>query len=113
MVETITPGELKARLDRGEDVQVVDIRPVEAFEAGHIPGAENLPFDRFTQEIDERDWGEDIVLVCPLGESSLQAARLLESFEGVGEDATIANMTGGYQEWEYELNSGSQSPAEP
>jgi rhodanese-related sulfurtransferase len=105
MVEEVTPEEVKGQFDHGDDIQVVDIRPERAFAEGHIPGAENIPFDRFAREVENQEWGDDVIVVCPMGESSLQAARLLESYEGVDEDATIANMEGGYQEWDYELES--------
>lgn len=103
MVEEISAEQLHERLAAGEDVQVVDIRPEAQYEQGHIPGAENVPFDRFTQVIDEHDWGEDIVVVCPLGKSSLQAARLLESYEGIAENARVANLADGYEGWAYDL----------
>ncbi|MFB6353427.1 MAG: rhodanese-like domain-containing protein [Halobacteriales archaeon] len=106
MVEEISPEALKERLDRGEDVQVVDIRQPEAYERGHIPGAENVPFDRLAREVEAHDWGDDIVVACPIGESSLQAARLLEAYEGVSADATVANLEGGYRAWDYELEAG-------
>lgn len=105
MVKEIPPGVVKGQLDRGADIQVVDIRPERAFREGHIPGAENIPFDRFAREVEDQEWGDEVIVVCPMGESSLQAARLLESYEGINEDATIANMEGGYQEWDYELES--------
>lgn len=106
MVEEVTTEELHRRLQNGDDVQVVDVRPEQFFRRGHIPGAENVPFQRFAREVAEREWGADIVVVCPHGESSLQAARLLESYEGVPEDATVANLVGGYDAWEYELAEG-------
>lgn len=105
MVEEITPEALRERLAAGEDVQVVDIRPREQFERGHIPGAVSLPLDRFAAEIDSYDWDEEVVVACPIGESSVQAARLLSAYEGVPEDARIASLAGGYREWEYELES--------
>lgn len=103
MVATITADELNERLERGDPVQIIDIRPSEDYESGHIPGAENIPFDRFAREVDDREWGDDIVVVCPIGESSVQAARLLESYEGVADDARVANLADGYRGWEYEL----------
>jgi thiosulfate/3-mercaptopyruvate sulfurtransferase len=112
MVEEISAAELKRQLDADEAVQVVDIRQPDAFEAGHIPGAENVPFDRFAREVDSQDWGEDIVVVCPVGESSLQAARLLEAYEGVDEDARVANLSGGYQDWDYDLETGPAATVE-
>jgi thiosulfate/3-mercaptopyruvate sulfurtransferase len=107
MVDEITAAELKRRLDDGDPVQVVDIRQPEAFEAGHIEGAENIPFHEFARQVERHDWGDDIVVACPIGESSLQAARLLEAYEGVSEDARVANLAGGYQGWEYELEAGA------
>lgn len=112
MVEEISSETLKDRLDRDEDVQVVDIRPTEEFETGHIPGAENIPFHRFAREVDSHRWKDDIVVVCPIGESSLQAARLLEAYEGVDEDAAVGNLAGGYRDWEYELEAGSTARVE-
>jgi rhodanese-related sulfurtransferase len=103
MVEEIGPGELHARLENGADVQVIDVRPEREFRRGHVPGAENVPIRRFARAVEDHEWGDDIVVVCPIGESSLQAARLLEAYEGVPEDARIANLTGGYRDWEYEL----------
>ena len=50
MVKETTPAELYERIENGEDVQVVDIRPADEFAQGHIPGAENVPFDRFADE---------------------------------------------------------------
>ena len=106
MVEEMSPDELNERLEAGDDVQVVDIRPERAFRAGHVPGAENVPFTRFARAVAEREWGDDIVVVCPKGESSLQAARLLEAYEGVAEDARVANLAGGYGAWGYGLQEG-------
>ena len=105
MVEDITPAELHERLADGDDVQVIDVRLPRSFERGHIPGSENVPFPRFARAVAEVEWGTDIVVVCPHGESSLQAARLLESYEGVPDDARVANLVGGLAAWEHELTA--------
>jgi rhodanese-related sulfurtransferase len=102
MVAEITAEQLRDRLRDG-DVQVIDVRPPAAFEAGHIPGAINVPFPELADRVDEIQWGEEVVVACPVGQSSLQAARLLESYEGVDDDATIANLVGGYEAWPYDL----------
>jgi thiosulfate/3-mercaptopyruvate sulfurtransferase len=107
MVEEITPTELEEKLSADEAVSVVDIRPETAFEAGHIPGADNVPFPEFTRAVEGRDWDEDIVIACPIGESSVQAGRLLESHEAVGPDTTVASLAGGYEEWAGDLEEGS------
>jgi thiosulfate/3-mercaptopyruvate sulfurtransferase len=111
MVDEIKADELKRRLDTGERPQIVDIRQPGEFETGHIEGAENIPFHRFAREVERHEWRDEIVVVCPLGESSLQAARLLEAYEDVDEDAWVANLADGYQSWEYGLETGPSASA--
>lgn len=103
MVNEIEPDELKRRIDEGDAPQVIDIRNPEHFGEGHIPGAENVPFAELSQGIENHDWSDDVVVVCPIGESSKQAARLIESYESF--DGRVANLNGGYRGWEYELES--------
>ena len=103
MVEEISVEALHRRLEDGEDVQVIDVRPERVFRRGHIPGSVNVPITSFSRAVAEREWSEDIVVVCPHGESSLQAARLLEAYEGVADDASVANLTEGLAAWEHDL----------
>lgn len=111
MVQEVTPEEVKRRVDdESSDTQVVDTRSPGDYQRGHIPGAINIPLGQLPAKVGEVDWGDDIVCVCPMGESSVQAAKLIQSFEGVTEDASVASMEGGYREWEYELEEGSEEP---
>lgn len=72
---------LKARLDAGEPVLVLDVRTAADFEGeqGHIRGALNLPLEELTQRV--ADLGEDperpIALVCRTDRRSAKAAALL------------------------------------
>ncbi|SFC41964.1 Rhodanese-related sulfurtransferase [Halobiforma haloterrestris] len=110
MVDEVTPDEVKEKLE-DDDVQVVDIRPESEFEQGHIPGAINIPMSELPSRIDEYDWGDDVVVACPIGQSSIQAARLIGSYEDAESDA-VASMEGGYREWEYELETGTESESD-
>ena len=109
MVEEVTPEDVKSKIDSGEGIQVIDIRDPAGFNAGHIPGAINIPFAEFPKRVQDHEWGDDIVVACPIGQSSIQAARLLESYEGVEEGSRVASMAGGYEEWEYELETDDDS----
>jgi thiosulfate/3-mercaptopyruvate sulfurtransferase len=113
MVEAVSAAELHGRLESGDGIQVIDVRPEHAYRRGHIPGAENVPIHRFTEAIEDHDWAEDIVVACPHGKSSLQAARLLESYEGTGADTRIWNLADGYEGWQYKLERDSERTDSP
>lgn len=110
MVAEVTPEEVKSKLDDGA-TQLIDIRPEQEFETGHIPTAINLPMAELPSRVAEVDWADDITVVCPIGESSIQAARLIGSYEGV-EAATVSSMRGGYEAWEHELTTAPSETAE-
>lgn len=110
MVSEVPPEKVKEKL-ADEDVQIVDTRQPEDYEAGHIPGAINIPLNDLPKRVEEVDWGNDVVVACPIGQSSIQGARLIESYEGVDDDADIASMEGGYAEWEYELERSEEAQA--
>ena len=105
MVESLSAAQLQEKLSRDEDVQVIDTRAPAAFADGHVPGAENVPYPEFAARIADVDWGEEIVLVCERGESSLQAARILESYEGVDDETLVANLAAGYEDWDGDLEA--------
>jgi len=106
MVEERSPEEVKRRIEEG-GTQIVDIRSREEYEEGHIPGAINIPMAELPAKVADVEWGDDIVCACPIGQSSVQAAKLIRSFEGVDDDAAVTSMAGGYEEWEYDLERGS------
>lgn len=99
MIEEVSPEEVLNDLD---SIDLVDIRTPERFKEGCVPGATNIPMRKLTSRLDDRDWGDFVVVVCRHGNSSIQAARLIKSYEGVG-DARVASMRGGYLEWDYRL----------
>ncbi|GAB3422711.1 rhodanese-like domain-containing protein [Haloparvum alkalitolerans] len=105
MVEEITAEELREELAENGP-QVVDIRPAAAYERGHIPGAINVPLTELPRRVDEVDWDDEVVTVCPVGQSSVQAARLIGSYEGAA-DATVRSLAGGYRDWDGDLESGA------
>ena len=101
MDDEISPEEVRELLEADEECRVVDIRPEAAFERGHIPDSENIPFHALADEIERLDGAERVVTVCPEGKSSVQAARLISSYEGVPDDARVESMAGGLGEWKY------------
>lgn len=110
--EEITPAELHELLEDGEDVRVIDIRSPAQFDRGAIPGSENVPFQRLPQEIEGLAGEERIVTVCPHGKASLQAVRIIDSYEGT--TGTVRSLEGGIDAWrrDYGLETAEESKTE-
>jgi rhodanese-related sulfurtransferase len=51
----LPPARLAERLAAGEVLQLVDLRSAEAFAAGHVPGAVNVPLRELLARIAELD----------------------------------------------------------
>jgi len=62
-VEAIGRDELTARLRRGE-VILVDVRPPEEFDAGHIPGARSIPLEELAKRLSELPADHEVVAYC-------------------------------------------------
>lgn len=91
---------LRRLLAADAEVQLVDVRAPAGYRSGHIPGSENVPFERLLTSIDAVDWGDRVVFVCPYGERSRQAAELLSAYDGLDPDAEVYNLAGGLQAWD-------------
>jgi len=59
-LEPIAREELLQRVNNGL-VTVIDVRPVEEFSAGHVPGAINVPLSELQKHLDELDTEQEIV----------------------------------------------------
>src|SRR2546427_7518283 len=84
-VDAIGRDELIARLRSG-DVVLVDVRPTEEFQAGHIAGARSIPLAELEDRLAELPAGREVVAYCrrPLCAFAHEAARRLRA---AGRDA--------------------------
>lgn len=102
----IDPDELADLLGsatRG-DVRIVDIRDRRAFDRGHVPDSECIPFPELTTRVPELDDASRIVTVCPHGIASRQAAQLIGSYAGT-EAARVESLRGGLEAWERDVGT--------
>ena len=95
----MSTAELKQRLDKQEDVMVLDVRSPEEFsgELGHIHGALNITIDELQGRINELEEyrNRQIAIVCRTDKRSARAANILK-------DAcfsTINVVRGGMEQW--------------
>ncbi len=82
-------------MDRIDDVQVVDVREPDEWQAGHIDDAAHIPMDEVDRRLDELDEDTQVVTVCRSGARSGEVADQLRDR---GYDAE--NMEGGMQAWQ-------------
>jgi len=100
----LSADELEALLDGdGDALRIVDIRSRAAFDRGHIPGSENIPLQELPRRVETLDGAERVVTVCPHGQASQQAARLVGSYEGIDEDARVESLACGIEGWPGDL----------
>ena len=62
-LEPVTLKELR-RLMREDDVTILDVRPAEEFEAGHIPGALSVPVAELKRRLREIRKDQEVIAYC-------------------------------------------------
>jgi rhodanese-related sulfurtransferase len=94
----IDPETLAARLERGDELRILDVRTPVEFEAAHIPGAYNVPLDTLGEHADElqRNLDVPVVLVC---RSGMRASRAGATLAGAGMGSLVI-LDGGMQRWD-------------
>ena len=107
----ISTDEVAASLDDEDRPRIIDIRSPREFARGHIPGSENVPFGELPDRIEEFADADHIVTVCPHGKASVQAARLIGSYEGT-KDARVESMAGGLDAWDGEMATDTEASGE-
>lgn len=94
--ETISVADLKARLDAGEELTVLDVRtPQEWSGDGHIAGATLLPLDELGARMGELAKDEPIACFCRSGNRSRQACTQLAA----AGYSNLVNVDGGIGAW--------------
>ncbi len=61
--EKVTIDELRDRLRAGQ-VVLLDVRPAEEYQAGHLPVAKSIPLDELEQRLDELPHNRTLVVYC-------------------------------------------------
>ena len=93
----ISSGELKARLNAGEKVVLLDVRQPEEHEAENIPNSMLIPLGELEERIDELDDYKDteLVVYCRSGARSANACMFLQM---MGFENPV-NLRGGMLDW--------------
>jgi rhodanese-related sulfurtransferase len=94
-VDEIGRDELIARLRKG-DVVLVDVRPSEEYEAGHIDGARSIPIEELEQRLAELPADREVVAYCrgPFCAYAHDAVRRLQA-----DGRQARRLQEGWPEW--------------
>ena len=95
---TITAEEIKARMEGGETINLVDVREPAEHAEFNIGGI-LLPLGKIqtmqTEDIDNLK-NEEVICYCRSGQRSMQATLMLETFGFTN----VKNLTGGMLGWQ-------------
>jgi adenylyltransferase/sulfurtransferase len=101
MVEEITATELKALMDAGEKIQLIDVRQPEEFAFAKIEGAKLIPLGELPSRVNELDPTREVVFQCKTG---IRSARAVEFLQQTGYAGKTKNLRGGITAWSNEVD---------
>jgi rhodanese-related sulfurtransferase/predicted transcriptional regulator len=94
-LEPVSRPELLERARAGR-VTVLDVRPAEEFEAGHLPGAVSIPIDELEDRLGELPKGKEVVAYCR-GPYCVWSHRAVDTLRAAGRRAR--RLVDGFPEW--------------
>jgi rhodanese-related sulfurtransferase len=94
-VKEIEAADLKARLDAGEDIALIDIRSDAEVAQGILPQSEHLAMHLIPLRMHDLPKDKDVVLYCRSGARSYHACNFLGQ-QGVD---NVINLRGGIIAW--------------
>jgi len=94
-VPTISPEELKALLDKKEDVYILDVREPQEWNIAHLEKAKLIPLGELPQAMNQLSSADDIVVHCRSGARSARAVQFLMEMGF----RKVRNLEGGILAW--------------
>lgn len=76
-ITDIDIDEYQAQFTDADAYTLVDVREVDEFEQGRLPGSINIPLSEFQLRVDEIDMDKPVVLVCARGNRSARAGDFM------------------------------------
>lgn len=102
MIRQIHPADVKAKLDAGEPVVLLDVRQPEEYAICRLAGSVLIPLGELPQRVGELDVpdGATVVVYCHHGMRSLNGAMLLAQ-AGI---PNAVSMAGGIEAWSTQVD---------
>ena len=99
-VPEITPRDLKSRLDRGDDLFILDVREPHEYQICNL-GGQLIPLGELSRRVNELDSSREIVAHCRSGKRSAEAVEFLRS----AGFRKVLNLKGGILAWSDEVDA--------
>ncbi|MFN8627425.1 MAG: rhodanese-like domain-containing protein [Candidatus Binatia bacterium] len=93
--DQLTPAEVKALLDRGQRLLLLDVREPEEVVCARLAGSVHIPMGEIPGRLHELDPDADIVVYCHHGVRSANVVAFLLHRDFV----SVANLAGGIDRW--------------
>jgi adenylyltransferase/sulfurtransferase len=100
-MDEISATELKQRLDKGDDIQIIDVREPHEYEIGQIPNSKLIPLGQILNRMNEIDPERETVVHCKMGGRS---AKAIDALQRSGFPGKLANLKGGITAWSDEVD---------
>jgi len=100
-MEEITATELKQRLDKGDDIQIIDVREPHEYEIGQIPNSKLIPLGQVLNRMNEIDPDRETVVHCKMGGRS---AKAIDALQRSGYTGKLINLAGGITAWSNDVD---------
>jgi len=100
-LEEITAADFKRRLDRGDDLQIIDVREPNEYNIARIPGSRLIPLAQVAGRAAEIDPARETVVHCKGG---VRSAKAIEALRGAGFAGRLLNLRGGITAWSDEVD---------
>jgi rhodanese-related sulfurtransferase len=93
-IKIITPEELQEKLQKGEKLELVDVREDEEVAGGMIPGAKHIRMGDIPANLDYFDKDKEYIFIC---RSSGRSGNVCHYLQDQG--YKVRNMIGGMLAW--------------
>ena len=100
-MEEITATELKQRIDRGDDLQIIDVREPHEYEIAKLEQAKLIPLGQVVGRMNEIDPTRETVVHCKGG---VRSAKAIEALERAGFAGRLVNLRGGITAWSNDVD---------
>ena len=101
MSAEISPKDLKAKLDAGEQITVIDVREDWEVARGMIPSATHIAMNNIPDSLDSIPKDQPVVFVC---KSGARSGRVTEWVAAQGYP-NVMNMDGGVMRWTQDVDA--------